>query len=150
MEMPTDATERVVTHLGPGPPRDVMATLMNGSHFNYIMLGSAAQPDQVDRVILTPMSGQTTHTDSAAAPLGPSGVAVPIEGSTTPRRVRIAEQPVDDGAETAANTVSDEENRGDQPQLKIPEEPSRDLQQEQQQQQGVSRGEMGLPGLPPQ
>ena len=55
IEMSTDATERVVAHLGPGPARDVITKLMNGSLFNYVILGSAAQPDHIDRVILTPM-----------------------------------------------------------------------------------------------
>ena len=45
------------THLGPGPARDVLAALLNGSHFNYVMLGSAAHPDSVDRLILTSKSG---------------------------------------------------------------------------------------------
>ena len=34
--------ERVVTHLGPGPAREVMAELLNGSRFNYVLLGSPA------------------------------------------------------------------------------------------------------------
>jgi len=41
IEIPS-ATERVVTHLGPGPARDVMADLLNGSRFNYVLLGSPA------------------------------------------------------------------------------------------------------------
>ena len=57
VEVPPNATERVVTHLGPGPARDVLAALLNGSHFNYVMLGSAAHPDSVDRLILTSKSG---------------------------------------------------------------------------------------------
>ena len=69
IEMSTDAPERVVTHLGPGPARDVITKLMSGSHFNYVILGSAARPDHIDRVILTPMlaysaSGARCHCDS--------------------------------------------------------------------------------------
>src|SRR4029077_10506946 len=40
VEIPANATERVVTQLGPGPPRDVLVSLLHGSHFNYVMLGS--------------------------------------------------------------------------------------------------------------
>ena len=36
------ATERVVTHLGPGPAREVISQLLNGSRFNYVLLGSPA------------------------------------------------------------------------------------------------------------
>ena len=57
VEIPPNATERVVTHLGPGAPRNVLASLLNGSHFNYVMLGSPTNPDKVDRVILTSKSG---------------------------------------------------------------------------------------------
>ena len=41
IEIPATANERVVTRLGPAPAREVMAELLNGSHFNYILLGLA-------------------------------------------------------------------------------------------------------------
>src|ERR1700733_6364337 len=41
IEIPA-APERVVTHLGPGSAREVMADLLNGSRFNYVLLGSPA------------------------------------------------------------------------------------------------------------
>ena len=47
------ANERVVTNLGPGAPRDVLAVLLNGSSFNYVMLGSNSDPTAVSSVILT-------------------------------------------------------------------------------------------------
>ena len=47
------ANERVVTHLGPGAPRDVLAVLLNGSSFNYVMLGSNTDPRAVSSIILT-------------------------------------------------------------------------------------------------
>ena len=34
-----EARERVVTRLGPGPARAVLAELLNGSRFNYVLLG---------------------------------------------------------------------------------------------------------------
>src|SRR5438132_8146834 len=40
IEIPANANERVVTHLGPGPARQVVAQLLNGSRFNYVLLGS--------------------------------------------------------------------------------------------------------------
>ena len=67
VEVPPNATERVVTHLGPGPARDVLAALLNGSHFNYVMLGSAAHPDSVDRLILTSKSGGVPEPPSPAS-----------------------------------------------------------------------------------
>jgi len=54
IEIPPGAStnERVVTHLGPGPPRDVMAVLLNGSSFNYVMLGSNSDPAAISSVVL--------------------------------------------------------------------------------------------------
>lgn len=52
IDVPSNATERVVANLGPGPARDVLASLLNGSHFDYVMLGSAVIPGAVERIIL--------------------------------------------------------------------------------------------------
>jgi len=64
-EMPSGATERVVTAIGPGPARDVLATLLNGTHFNYVMVGSTSDPSVLERVVLTPKP--TPGTEVAAA-----------------------------------------------------------------------------------
>ncbi len=47
-------SDRVVARLGPGQPKDVLATLLNGSKFNYIILGSPNQPGSVQKLILMP------------------------------------------------------------------------------------------------
>ena len=39
--------ERVVTHLGPGAPRDVLNVLLDGSSFNYVMVGSSSDPGRL-------------------------------------------------------------------------------------------------------
>jgi hypothetical protein len=61
------ANERVVTSLGPGAPRDVLAGLLNGSSFDYVMLGSSTDPNAVSSVILTAKSPSTGETQTAAA-----------------------------------------------------------------------------------
>jgi len=63
---PSGANERVVTHLGPGAPRDVLAGLLNGSSFNYVMLGSSSDPTAVSSVILTPKPSSSGETQTAA------------------------------------------------------------------------------------
>jgi hypothetical protein len=52
IELPGNAPERVVGTFGPGPARDVLTSLLNGSHFNYLLLGSATDPNALDHVIL--------------------------------------------------------------------------------------------------
>src|ERR1700680_4921623 len=44
------ANERVVAHLGPGAPREVLAGLFNGTAFNYVMVGSNTDPTAVSSV----------------------------------------------------------------------------------------------------
>lgn len=51
-----DTNERVVGRLGPGPARDVLADLLNGSHFNYVMLSPANDPSALTRVVMSPRS----------------------------------------------------------------------------------------------
>lgn len=60
IDIPAGANERVVSRFGPGPARDVLAALLNGSHFNYVMIGSDANPTSVAQVILTPRVGGET------------------------------------------------------------------------------------------
>lgn len=48
--------EKVVADLGPGPSQGVLAHLLNGSKFNFLILNSATNPGQLDRVILSPRS----------------------------------------------------------------------------------------------
>jgi len=152
VEIPPNATERVVTHLGPGPARDVLASLLNGSHFNYVMLGSPTEPEKVDRIILTSKSGGTPDTTSAPTPPGQSAnAAVPTDESEAPG-MDIAEQPGDDSAENAAGEESQKPQPGGQPQVKTPEQLLQELQRQQQQmqqQQGSSPPPQTTPDRPP-
>jgi hypothetical protein len=152
VEVPANATERVVGRFGPGPARDVLAVLLNGSHFNYVMLGSAANPNGVERVILTHKSGgasenpaQPNPGDQPVAgqpPAMPPGVVPP--GQET-------EEMNDDFADDAAglddqsadqNTQADEQQQqpNGQPVVKSPEQLLQELQRQQQQQPGAPQG----------
>jgi hypothetical protein len=57
IDVPPNASERVVARLGPAPPRDVLASLLNGSSFNYVMVGSATDPNALATVMLTMKTG---------------------------------------------------------------------------------------------
>ena len=46
--------EQVAADIGPAPAPEVLARLLNGSKFNFLILGSASDPKGLDRVILTP------------------------------------------------------------------------------------------------
>jgi hypothetical protein len=149
VEIPSNATERVVTHLGPGPAREVLASLLNGSHFNYVMLGSATNPSMVDRVILTSKSGGVSDAGAAMPPGQKPPAAAAMDEPETPG-VDISEQPGDDAAETSANEENQPQQPNGQPQVKTPEQLLRELQQQQllQQQQQQQGAPAGAPGQP--
>jgi len=46
--------ERVVVDLGPAPAQEVVAGLLKGSKFNFLIVNSAEDPRKLDRVILSP------------------------------------------------------------------------------------------------
>jgi hypothetical protein len=68
IEIPQGAAsnERVVTHLGPGAPRDVLAGLLNGCSFNYVMVGSSTDPTAVSSVMLTVKPSSAGEAQTAA------------------------------------------------------------------------------------
>jgi len=79
------ANERVVAHLGPGMPRDVLALLLNGSSFNYVMIGSSADPNAVSSVILTSKGGESqAQTASNGFENSPSPNGQPPMGGPVP------------------------------------------------------------------
>jgi len=56
--------EHVVAELGPGPAPEVLARLLNGSNFNFLILSAPDNPSHVERVVLSPR-------DSGEMPLAP-------------------------------------------------------------------------------
>lgn len=46
--------ERVVAAIEPAPAPEVLARLLNGSRFNFLIVNSSSNPNQLDKVILTP------------------------------------------------------------------------------------------------
>ena len=48
------AEEKVVIQAGPGAAKDVIAALLNGSRFNYVLQGTAQDPQSVGTLLLTP------------------------------------------------------------------------------------------------
>lgn len=45
--------EKVVADVGPGPVQEVLANLLNGSNFNFLILNSPDNPQKLDKVILS-------------------------------------------------------------------------------------------------
>lgn len=63
IEVPPGAGfERVAGRMGPGPARNVLAELLNGSRYDYVMIASAANPGGLQHVILTPKAAGSENS----------------------------------------------------------------------------------------
>jgi hypothetical protein len=65
--------DRVAAKIGPAPVRSVLLSLLQGSRYDYVMLGSVTDPETIERVILSPRTTGTQTT--AAAPASPPAPA---------------------------------------------------------------------------
>jgi len=150
IEIPA-APERVVTHLGPGPAREVMAELLNGSRFNYVLLGSAANDALLARVVLVAKTGG----DSVNPPSGPA-VAEQKPPNSAQQDAAAANdaEAADDATDPAADEAAAEAEQPaatppDQPGVKTPQEMLQEMQQRQLQlQQQQPQGQPPIPGAP--
>ncbi|MFZ0801186.1 MAG: hypothetical protein WBQ09_15310 [Terriglobales bacterium] len=158
VDVPANATERVAGNFGPGPARDVLSSLLNGSHFNYVLLGSASNADALERVILIVKSSTgepsaTPETASATAP-APAETAEATTEDQAPEQGEenlFAEEPGNQ-AETPAPAF------GQPASPRTPEQMLQDMQRQQdmeqqiqqrQQQLGLPAGLQGPRGMPP-
>jgi hypothetical protein len=160
IEVPS-APERVVTHLGPGPARDVMAELLNGSRFNYVLLGSPSNDALLTRVVLVAKTGP----EIVSQPSGPSlaeqpqpGIVQANPGQAQPEMgpdandAEAAEENTDDNADQAAAEAEQPPANPDQPAVKTPQEMLQEMQQRQlmlQQQQPPGQPPIPGAGVPP-
>jgi hypothetical protein len=157
VDMPAGSGERVVGQFGPGAPRDVMAQLLNGSHYDYVLLGSAADPHALNKIVLMaksngpepaptpqPNQQQGENENLQAVPEVESENPVENSGEATPNMQEAPqEEPQPDQGDQS------QEQNG--PVVKTPEQLLRELQQQQQQQQQQNEnGPPGAPGQPPQ
>ncbi len=119
-------SDRVVAHLGPAQPKDVLAALLNGSRYDYIILGPMGQPGAVQRIILTARSKTPAQSPVANLPGRPAPNQPPA----------VQQEDTDNSTETEDMTVP-EQNAPEQ------EQPAQEPPQEQPQPQATP-----APGYP--
>jgi hypothetical protein len=148
-DIPASAnSDRVVAQLGPGQPRDVLATLLNGSKFNYIILGMPDKPGSVQKVILTPRQNisiaNAAQTQPAPQPVEPQAEEEfnPPEPTPVEESSENGNQPPPGAFRPGANgpiqpnqNGEADQNNGQQQGVKTPEQLLQELQRMQQQQQ---------------
>ena len=139
-------SERVVASLGPGKPRDVLASLLNGSKFNYVILGEANNPGAVQKIILLAKggaagdasSGVTTAQNNVRPPTPSQAVEPPEDDYQQPepevenQNQLVPGQPGMPGSEGATPDVINPAGR-------TPEQMLQELQRMQQQQQQMQQ-----------
>jgi hypothetical protein len=115
----------VVLHVGPAPTHDVLVSLLDGSSFNYVMVGSPTDANAVTRVVLTPKPAG--GPEMASAP-GPGPQPPPMGGPQPfPGRNRVME----DGAPEAQADADANDDSEDTPQA-VDQTPQTDEQSDQQ------------------
>lgn len=154
VDAPASAGERVATRLGPGQPRDVLAALLNGSRFDYILLSSPQDPGGVRRLILRVSSGEASSGPSAPETSSGALISSPAVRPAPGARTLPPDTGEDEGAapeeqvEPAEGIPPEPEPQvsppPQQPEVKTPEQLQEELrhheeeqrmQQQQQQQQ---------------
>lgn len=172
IETPPNATERVVTRLGPGAPRDVLASLLNGSSFNYVMMGSSSDPTGIVSVLLTtkPAAGATQPQPAVNAYQPPQpvyGTQMPMPQPLVAQQQVVAQPSSTDGDDANADDQDAAEENADQDQTDGQQLDANGAQQDPQQPPQPNAGpktpeqilEMlrrqqpmppGQPGTPPQ
>jgi hypothetical protein len=161
IEIPANANERVVTNLGPGPARDVVAELLNGSRFNYVLLGSPSDASRLTRVVLVAKTGPDAigANGQPAQPAGVNEAGITQVGNMAPLQqdagTAAADAPEAEAAEeNADDSNTDQSAEVEQQQVAPPEPPGgiktpqQMLQEMQQRQLQMQQQQQAIPGQP--
>jgi hypothetical protein len=99
--------EQVVGQLGPGPGKAVLASLLNGTHFNFIILGAEGDPGGIHQLILSPkVEGMGAMVMATPPPAESVQVAAPPP-EPEPEMIQ-PEEPVSRGAPGQAGQTPDQ------------------------------------------
>lgn len=122
IDVPASARgERMVADLGPGPPRQILTSLLTDTDFDFVITSSKGDPQSILTVLLTPRghnNGSARDTVVAERP-SPYFRRMPAE------RMRAAENAPDGQTEEEDSTSSGSESASaDATSTEVPEEPS--------------------------
>jgi hypothetical protein len=92
--------EKVVADISPAPAAEVLAQLLNGSKFNFLILSGPQDPHRLDRVILTARA-EGSYVPSPPAPV--PNAAMDEDPAPTPA-ANIAEAPGPPGSQPETDT----------------------------------------------
>ena len=158
VDMPGTPSDRVVGQFGPGPAGEVLASLLNGSHFNYVLLGSPQNPNVLQRVVLLAKSSASDEPTPApqAASAFPTGLlrqgAFVVPNDDADAEETSAQDSTDDMAAAPDQSAGDQSQQSNvdqngQPAIKTPQQLLQELQR--QRQVPPQNGPQDTPPAPP-
>jgi hypothetical protein len=125
------AQERVAIAMGPAPESEVLAAILGGSSFDYVVVGRPDSPEIVQRVLLMPRGGPASTT-AGAPPPRPANAQGEGDDEDTPDE-QAAGEPQDTPVRPPVTQVQPQQQPQQQP--KTPEQLMQQLIQMQQQRQ---------------
>lgn len=144
IEIPPTANERVVTRLGPAPAREVVAELLNGSRFNYVLLGSPEDANALVRVVLVAKTPDTPNSQPTKAENSLPSQPDAGDAADAPDADAATDNADDNTDQSAAE--ADQQAPADQSGVKTPQQL---LQEMQQRQLLMQQQQTAQPGVPP-
>ncbi len=144
--------ERVAAVVGPAPAPQVLATLLNGTRFDYILLGMNGRPDLLQRAIIT--SRQSPGAAATAAVAAPQArpATPPAAGEEEPEAPEeTVEQPEEvPQPQPQPPPAQAQPGQPPVPQQQFPQQPFPQQQFPQQQPQAGEQPQPGQPKTPEQ
>lgn len=142
VELPaTTSNDRVAANLGPAPANQVLATLLNGSKFDYVIMNAPQNPAAPQHIILREKTISTAaNNNQPPQPVYQPPQDTSDENLPEPAEVEETPAPVDTQSEPQPN-VSQPPN----PAPKTPEQLLEELKKMQQQQQQEHQPDVGTP-----
>jgi len=106
-------TEQVVAEYGPAPAPEVLARLLNGSRFNFLILSSPDNPQKLDRVILSLRgNGAVVPLQQMPTPAEEEEVSAPA-AANPPNEPAVANAPPQPPPKAPPETRPDDNNTPD-------------------------------------
>ena len=126
--------ERVAVRLGPGNPREVIAALLYGTPYDYVILGAQDRQDVVTRILLTRSSNAGATSGPTAQNAGAQPQPEQQESpEDNPPEGTTSEDTIVQGTREGAEQPAEPQPGQNQNQVKTPEQLFQQLQQLEQQ-----------------
>jgi hypothetical protein len=143
------ANERVVISMGPASEGEVLAAILSGSKFDYVVLDRTDSPGIVQRVILTPHGGSATGAGTQAAGLAGSQAQGDDDDVPDEQASSSDPEPPQDTPARPPLTQAQQAPQTQQPTPpKTPEQLLEELRRMQQQQPGQNQAPNKPPPVP--